>query len=294
MESFNRYLDKIKAEEYLTDNTKLFLREKLTESESKNQKYRALSKHRFFLFDTKKRTAFSGAIVAVIILISGYLIYQRPVAYVSMDINPSIEMELNLIDRVVGINIFNEDSVKMMEGESVLNLKSQKAIEVIIVKACELGYVNNDGSSVVSIMAITDNEKRSVKLNNQLSNSIQISLKKRNAFATSFSGTSGIEARIHAEKMGVSVGKYKLIKALENIDPSIKAEDYKNMKISEILDIADELANENEHPEQLDKATRDIIKRVRATSAEVRRNRERARDKGPKDNPKPGKNTNKP
>ena len=51
---------------------------------------------------------------------AGYSWVQRPVSYVSIDVNPSIELALNRFDRVVYAAAYN------LEGEEILNGLSLK------------------------------------------------------------------------------------------------------------------------------------------------------------------------
>ena len=47
--------------------------------------------------------------------IGGYSYIQTPVSYVSIDVNPSVELTLNRVDRVISATAFNGDGEAVLE-----------------------------------------------------------------------------------------------------------------------------------------------------------------------------------
>lgn len=65
--------------------------------------------------------------------------------YVSIDINPSIELTLDRNDKVLSVRGANEDGQVLLYGEADLKgLKVEAAVEKITELAVEYGYVNED------------------------------------------------------------------------------------------------------------------------------------------------------
>lgn len=87
--------DAVHAERGLKEKTKQYLIEK--------------SGRRQFL---PVRYAAACALCALFVLLGGggYAFYMAPVAAISIDINPSMEWELNRFDRVVSVTCYNEDA----------------------------------------------------------------------------------------------------------------------------------------------------------------------------------------
>lgn len=73
-----------------------------------------------------------------------------PVAtsYVSMDINPSVELVLDQNDNVISYSCENEDALLMLYGENIIGLNVEKASEKIIDLAIEFGYLTEDNCGV--------------------------------------------------------------------------------------------------------------------------------------------------
>lgn len=73
-----------------------------------------------------------------------------PVAtsYVSMDINPSVELVLDQNDNVISYSCENEDALLMLYGENIIGLNIEKASEKIIDLAIEFGYLTEENCGV--------------------------------------------------------------------------------------------------------------------------------------------------
>lgn len=82
--------DNIKADNQLKESTKQVLL-------VKRRKKTVQAKHVLF----KKKFAIACLLLMFITGIKGYSWIQSPVSYISIDVNPSIELALNCFDRVV-------------------------------------------------------------------------------------------------------------------------------------------------------------------------------------------------
>ncbi len=68
-------------------------------------------------------------IMAIFVLMMFSNLYFTPVAYISIDINPSIEIALNTFNRVVSITANNEDAEEIVDALSLNNLYYIDALE---------------------------------------------------------------------------------------------------------------------------------------------------------------------
>ena len=118
--------DCVRASEELKASTKEFLRDarQLEQGRSKN---RGLSRPAFRL-----ALSAAGAMLTVFLCIGAYAMLWMPVAYVSIDLNPSLELTLNRLDRVIGVEAYNEDGQGILEGVSVKGMRYGDAIESIV------------------------------------------------------------------------------------------------------------------------------------------------------------------
>ena len=74
--------------------------------------------------------------------------YPVATSYVSMDINPSVELVLDENDNVISYSCENEDALLMLYGENIIGLNIEKASEKIIDLAIEFGYLTEDNCGV--------------------------------------------------------------------------------------------------------------------------------------------------
>ncbi|HBQ86512.1 MAG TPA: hypothetical protein DD811_08535, partial [Syntrophomonas sp.] len=87
--------------------------------------------------------------IVFLFLFSGYRIYSIPEGYVSIDINPSIQLAANRFNRVIDIQSFNSDGKIVLEQSKVKHKSIEDSIERIIDISVSLGYLSEDNHNVV-------------------------------------------------------------------------------------------------------------------------------------------------
>ena len=248
METFNGYFNRIHADQKLKERVKEVI------SMKEKEEVKVVSMKRGGKFGL----ALGMAAAFVILLAAGYIYYQKPVSYVSLDINPSVELQLNFMDRVVGSSAENADGEALLAGLRVQNLSVDSAISSLVQNAYDKGYVNEDGSTIISVTAITDDEEKASELQVKTQN--------------------GVALAMEAKEAGVSPGKYKLMKSLEVLDPEIDIEQYRNAKVNEIITKAQEIvqqkyaAGETQNNKELD----EIIGKVKEAGKDIEESKEKA------------------
>lgn len=102
---------------------------------------------------------------------------------VTLDINPSIEISLNKRDYVVKVTALNDDGEAVLEKDiKYRGLSIDEAIEIIISRMNELGYVvdTTDDNNVILITVNSDNESIRSRLQTQFNEKLQNELGKYN------------------------------------------------------------------------------------------------------------------
>ena len=214
----------------------------------------------------------------------GYTYYKMPVNYVSLDINPSVEIGLNAFDKVVDVEAANTDGQALIQENNLLNLSVEEAIDSLVQEATDQGFVKEDGSTVIAVTAESDNEEKAQELQQASSNGVNLAMSAKNSIATVYSDCSDLAVRTEAKEMGISPGKYKLIKMMQSLDSDITVEQYKDAKVSEIMTKAAELVqNSNDTANQGDE-TATFIEKVKATEQESTQNQVKAAEKEKENN----------
>lgn len=209
--------DSIKADTQLKESTKQFLHEKY---ENKIRSDRRPAMRYVYSF-----------VCAVFLLIAGtagYFWVQTPVAYVSIDVNPSIELGLNRFDRVVSVTAYNAEGEEIIGDLSLKGKKYTDAIHTVIESDGMKVYLTDKQELVLTVAA---DENRT--------NALEAGVRRcaghmgkgcHNALAD-------IETVPQAHECGLSFGKYNAWLKLSQYDDTITVTDCKHMSMAQIQEL---------------------------------------------------------
>lgn len=198
----------------------------------------------------KKNIALALSLGVILSLAGGGYAYARnPVAYVSMDINPSVELGVNAFEKVVSVEAYNEDGEKILKDTDLVKSNIDDAVSIVISNAISQGYINEDGSSAIEITTATDKEKVATKLDEYLKDVAEETLNDNNLEAEVETEKVALARRDEARKLGLTPGKLNLIEKLQELDPTINVEDYKDSSVKEIQKKTKELRKTNKSEE---------------------------------------------
>ncbi|MCE5221248.1 MAG: hypothetical protein LLF98_08260 [Clostridium sp.] len=198
----------------------------------------------------KKRIALALSVGAILSLGGGTYAYAKtPVAYVSLDINPSVELGVNAFDKVVSVEAYNDDGEKVLEGTNLINYDIDNAVSTVISDAISDGYIHADGSSAIEITTSTDKEKVATELEESLKNVADETLNNNDVEAEVETEKVALARRDEARKLGITPGKLNLIQKLQAIDPTINVEDYKSSSVKDIQKKTKELRKNSKSDE---------------------------------------------
>lgn len=210
--------DCIEASQELKASTKEFLRD-ARQRQSRRAGGRRLSRAAFRL----------GTVCAMLVLFVGigsYALLWTPVAYVSIDVNPSLELELNRLDRVISGRAYNEDGERILESVSVKGMRYEDAIERIVGSEEMQPYLTPEGALTFTVA--TDSAPKEERMLADIAQS---------------SGClehGGISVRAdmslvgEAHENGFSLGKYLAYQILLRYEPGLPAQDCNEMSMSQI------------------------------------------------------------
>jgi hypothetical protein len=183
----------------------------------------------------KKKIALALSAAVVLSLAGGGYAYAKtPVAYVSVDINPSVELGVNAFDTVVSVEAYNEDGSNILEGTDLLNVKVDEAVSTVVNNAINDGYIKEDGSSAIEITTSTDKTEVAAELDETLKDVVDETLTNNNLEAEVETENVALARRDEARKLGITPGKLNLIQKLQALDPAITVEEYKNSSVKDI------------------------------------------------------------
>lgn len=215
----------VHAEEQLKDNTKDFLAEKI----AKRQPRRRPAYLKYVIT--------AACCLLAILGLSGFAMYQTPVAAISIDVNPSLELAVNRFDRVIEVNCYNDDAQQIVSELDLQNMSYQNAVTEILDCMKAANYINDN--SLVNIAVAAKDSSKSEQIQQNIN---------------SCTGNRYGELRCHsynaedidaAHQCGLSLGKYQALLQLQKIDPDITAEDIHDLSMRQIQDLLDSYGLEN-------------------------------------------------
>lgn len=167
--------------------------------------------------------------------------------YVSLDINPSVELVLDKKDRVLSVTAANEDGqVLLYQEEGIVGLEVDEAVDRITKLAEELGYLSEDNKVVDVTVSSTLGDKREGKIEDAIRAQCDVTSE---SFAFSLTvSTEGAYSLVRAlEKVKVAypdnkdvqklgVAEYRLILSAQESDPALTVEAAVKMDDKELME----------------------------------------------------------
>lgn len=221
---FKSAFGRVHAEDSLKSGTKAFIYEKTNG------------------YSRKKKVNFQRAVMSMACLliavvgIFGYFSYTIPVAAISIDINPSIELEINRYDKVIDVKGYNDDGIRLAEELDVRNMDYSAAINAIMENQTVVSCLNDD--NVLEITISGNSEKNKKKIQSCISDKTKVASNNIHCYGNK----DDIEA---AHSSGLSVGKYRAYLELKEENPDIKPEDVSRLTMREIRDMAKNELSDN-------------------------------------------------
>ena len=250
-ERIREAFDEIHAEEELKRNTKAFLEKKRKEKKQ------------------EKRTAYRWVPVMVCCLFmligfGGYRLYFTEASVISVDINPSLELNLNPFDRVISVKGYNKDGENLAEEADVKFLDYKEALEEILYTECVKECMDNEELLLITV-AGKDEEK-----NEEILKNIEEFLPEQKNMKCTGAGREEVE---NAHKAGLSLGKYRAFREAKAKNPDITPEDVQGLTMRQIRELAEE--DKGEKTEDSGKSDRNPGKNRQGAEGEKRRERKR-------------------
>lgn len=163
--------------------------------------------------ETKKkrrswRKAVFGSVAAAALLLFflPYYLQQQVYAYMSIDINPSLELGVNRQFEVVEIQIFNEDGKKLLDGIKDWNHRPVEEVTSNILAASEKqGYLKREKEVLITTVFKKEKEEYKEQLQTDIQSVTEEWKKKPYTIETV---KSSLEVREKAAEIGVSTGTW--------------------------------------------------------------------------------------
>lgn len=188
--------------------------------------------------------AAAACLLFVLLGIGGYGFYMTPVAAISIDVNPSMEWEVNRLDRVVSVICYNQEAEHVAETLQLKHRKYDEALTELLTSREMSGYLAENAE--VSISVAAEDEARSIRMQGRAAECAG-----EHCGNVSCHGGTAAD-RQAASEAGVSLGKYEAFLVLQELDPSITLDEISGMCMGEIQALIRAYQGEEEETDSTD------------------------------------------
>lgn len=211
-ETWKNTFDQIHAEQELKEHTRKYLNEKT---------YRPHARHVSHI-----RRLAAASVLCLFLCAAGvcYLFF-TPVTYISVDINPSLELRLNCFRRIISVEGYNDDGDSLADALDLKYLDYMDALDRILKSDTIETLLAGD--DVLSLTVAGESETQ----NQEVLQDVEASV---SDYSNVHCHSGNIEKVHEAHSCGMSFGKYQAFQILQELDPSVTSEDVQDLSMREI------------------------------------------------------------
>lgn len=171
------------------------------------------------------------AVACLLFVSTSAMLYFTPTAVVSVDINPSLELEINRFDRVMDVNGYNEDGTALAKTLDLSHMSYNEAIDVLMASETVNRLMAEDGDLTIAVVPT-----RSVEQGDEIVAYVnQCTAQHQNAHCYTMSN----DAHHQAKELGLSCGRYQAYEALVKAEVDISPDQLNAMSMKEIRELMD-------------------------------------------------------
>lgn len=206
--------DDIRADDRLKESTKVFL---ASERRKAERRFHPRVFYRTF-----------ATVCAVLILalgIGGYYWAGVPVSFVSIDVNPSMELGLNRLESVVSVTAYNPQGEEILQALSLKGKKYTEAIDAVVESQEIKRYLTGEAELVFTVAA-----------RGSLGKAIEAGVVdcSKHIGHKSHNVSVDMETAVLAHDNDMSVGKYYAYLQLSQYDSTVTLDECRHMSMEEI------------------------------------------------------------
>lgn len=176
------------------------------------------------LASLRKVISMISAAFFILFLGTAAYLWATPVQYINIDINPSVELMINRLDRIIKVNSLNDDGKKLVEKISVNARHYEAGVIEVINAARNLGYLEDENDILISISSSDMKliEKTQEKIKEKVDDKIAIL-------------TFDTETYRASVEKGLSPGKSDIINKVIETDTSLSREELAAVQVKDLM-----------------------------------------------------------
>lgn len=187
-----------------------------------------------------RRLAVAACLVAALVAVGGWA-WLTPTATISVDVNPSVELGINRFDRVVSARGVNDDGQALLSEVDVWGATYDEAVDRLLASSDVSALLQEGGQAEVTVVDQGDSDQCA-----RLLAGVEACASEHEN--THCHGASEDEVS-DAHELGLSYGKYRVLLEIQELDPSVTADDVRGLTMREMLDYLAELGGSDATPD---------------------------------------------
>ena len=206
-------------------------------------------------FINKKFASMAASIALILGMSTAAYGYVTPSEYVTIDINPSVEIVVNMFNKVIKVKPLNDDGTKVVENLNLNNKNLQEAVNLVVKSAKDEGYLAQELNNEILVTVCAKNDDKSKVTETKLAEEVKKELEVEKVEYTPINTQSvTVKRQEEAEKLGISSGKMNLIEKIEKVQPGIDYKEYSEKSVKELMKEIKEVKKEEK---TIDKENKD-------------------------------------
>lgn len=190
---------------------------------------------------TKSRAMFRGWVAAAALLLvfflGGNLAYQhyRVDTVIGLDVNPSLELEVNRSEKVLKVSPLNEEALVILDEMDLKNVDLDVAVNALIGSMLKFGYLDDLKNSILITVENADASKGArlqQRISDEVGNLLDAGKVKGAVLSQALPRDESL--RKLAKEHGISLGKAALINLLISADEELSFEGLAKLSINDI------------------------------------------------------------
>lgn len=159
------------------------------------------------------------------------------VAYVALDINPSIELFVNKDAKVIKTRALNEQAEAILSSGGVEGTDIYRAVDLIVKDAYAKGYIKAEDKNLILAGVIPLKESAAALVDEtKLRDTIYYDMKEQQVPGFVVVNKAWEEAEKEAEKLGLSLNKYLVYDRMSREGIPVTPEDFRSSSIRQVVE----------------------------------------------------------
>ena len=179
-----------------------------------------------------RRRRLAAGLLSLVLVFSGLGIWYLPATSIGLDINPSLELTVNALDRVIALKGKNEDGLEVAKHLDVTGMAYDEAMQRILISEELTPYLEN--GSMISISVVGGSDVHAEEMLSKVVCRAYAVAEDENVFYCQ----TDRETLAAARESGLCIPRYLAWQHLLESDPDITAEEVSQMPQEEIRALA--------------------------------------------------------